>query len=213
MDGFEWIIIAFAIVSWIGGQFFRIFVKRPEQKDLPRRPLAPPGGPAAGGGPRPGGLAREVEDFLRHLREGAPPARAEPERPRPFLGDAEELEWEDVDLEPPPGRPPRAQPTPTFVLPEEVPLSVAPPKRLALPRASRAAISSEGNITDSDPTVSGNYCPLARMELPGWLTLSDITEPRGIRSLLGLSPRDAMLAREVLGPPKAYRGRRGPDWR
>lgn len=203
-----WIKIIFVIIvvlGWVGGQFFKIFVRGPQPPAQRRQPGRPPGGPVARERPERAGLDRDVQDFLEQLRREAQPANSPAARQaRPVPQRAEEgFDWEPVEPPaPPPSRPgPRKGSRPMAGSTLKVdPLGLAPP------RPTTASVAeSEGRASRSSEQHSSVYSPMVTFSLPSWQGISDITHQGQKKTVLGVGTARAMALREILGPPIALR--------
>lgn len=213
-------------VAWIGAQIAGAVRKKNKDADEAARgaPPAPAGRPPAAE-PAPAGAEMELSKFLEELRrasEGlAAPARAEPPpvpgpqprpapagptlRPRPARRRRmAALNHGAPALQPPPvpGMSPPAVPVPDL---QEVALAVATPDT-APPAFHTGAHGSQGLSmpTLRMPTLrqpglrAGLAFQMPVMHSRGsWMTtMRTLRNPRGIRT--------AMVAREIIGPPRAF---------
>ena len=207
---------------WIFGLLYRAFSSKPEE----RRPGR--GAPEAGRPPalprqempeqaqpnrRPGGLVgdprREVSDFLENLRRQAEnAARRDKEFERTGgasdFQEEEEDEWVPVPFED------EAPRQPAFVAPPSPPSPSADPGLFAASAAFRGTLDDGPpvpGVHGNSPTNSEHYSPPDRFQLPGWLTLQELTPTKGSGKILGVSVSDAILINEILAPPLALRRR------
>lgn len=205
----KYVFIGFVIVSWVGTQVVRVFLRTKKQEPrIPGRDRPIPARQAMGPADRQQQKPADMGSFLEELH------RRSEDQEREFQGQVVDEDEENDDFEEGPPfwepvaaesarRPLRGITHAEAAAEAEVEMEAQPARSIA----ATAGVSAETRVTD--PAVSNLYAAPAHFSLPPWLSGSDITEAKHLGTILGVTPQKAILLSEIMGPPLALRKRPG----
>ena len=210
----KFVFIGVVILSWVGGQVVRVFLRGKQEPRAPGRDRPMPGRQAAGPAGRQQQKPADMGSFLEELRRRS--EEQEREIQRQVVDDEEDdedfeeepLVWEPVATEPArKARRPLQGHADAEIDAEADAEAEIEATRSAPLVAATAGVSAETRVTD--PAVSNLYAAPANFSLPPWISVSDITEGNHLGTILGVTPQKAILLSEIIGPPLALRKRPG----
>jgi len=193
LDPIQVIIIAVIVVAAIFRAFYRIFLK----PFIPDR-TAPPAGPAPSRG-------RDLKVFLEELRRDLGHGDLPEPKTDGLLDEEEPAAKRPVDRAPAPAPRPAA---PIHTAP------AAPVPRPPAPRPRAAPVAERPSPRRAEAPVAALVAATARAAIHGGLrprepapevAAASVEPPNQI---LGVDIEAAIILSEVLGPPRAFRGRR-----
>ena len=206
----KFVFIGFVVLSWVGTQVVRVFLRGKQEPRVLGRDRPMPGRQAAGPAGRQQQKPADMGSFLEELRRRS--EKQEREFQRQVVDDEEDdedfeeepLVWEPVATEPAWKARRPLQGHADAEADAEAEMEARRPARSV---AATAGVSAETRVTD--PAVSNLYAAPANFSLPPWISVSDITEGNHLGTILGVTPQKAILLNEIIGPPLALRKRPG----